>query len=207
MEKRVLFVTGIGTEVGKTIVSAILTEHLQADYWKPIQAGDLENSDTLKVKKLTSNTKTKFHPSTYNLKIPASPHYAAFLENIKIDINQIKVPTTDNHLVIEGAGGIFVPINDTKTILDIIPENAEVIVVSRHYLGSINHTLLTVNALRQAKKNILGIIFNGEDTSKSEEIILHKTGLKKIFQLDDEPYIDTNVVTYYAEKIEIMSLE
>lgn len=203
MEKRIFFVTGIGTDVGKTIASAILTENLQADYWKPIQAGDLENSDTIKIKKLISNKKTHFHTSSYNLKTPASPHYAASLEAITINKNSIIAPETDNHLVIEGAGGIFVPINEKETILDIIPENAEVVIVSRHYLGSINHTLLTIAALQQAKKNILGIIFNGEDVSKSEEIILSKTGLSKLFHINNEPYIDENVVNYYAKSKKI----
>jgi dethiobiotin synthetase len=201
MEKRIIFVTGIGTDVGKTIASSILTEYFKADYWKPIQAGDLENSDAIKVKQLVRNSKTVFHDSTYQLNTPASPHFAAFIDEITIDINKIKLPETENHLIIEGAGGIFVPLNDNDTILDLIPNNAEVVVVSRHYLGSINHTLLTINALKQANKNILGIIFNGNDTSKSEEIILQKTGLKKLFQIDNEPFFDDTVISDYVENI------
>jgi dethiobiotin synthetase len=206
MEKRTIFVTGIGTDVGKTIASAILTEHLQADYWKPIQAGDLENSDTIKIKKLISNKKTLFHASSHALKTPASPHYAAFLDEIEIDVNQINVPKTENHLVIEGAGGIFVPLNNQETILDIIPKNADIVIVSRHYLGSINHTLLTVEALKQAKKNILGIIFNGNDISKSEEIILQKTGLTKLFHINEEPYFDQNVISEYADNLDLTKI-
>jgi dethiobiotin synthetase len=202
MEKRIIFVTGIGTDVGKTIASSILTEYFQADYWKPIQAGDLENSDAIKVKQLISNSKTFFHDSIYQLNTPASPHFAAFIDKITIDIKKIKLPETKNHLIIEGAGGIFVPLNENETILDLIPDNAEVVVVSRHYLGSINHTLLTINVLKQAQKNILGIIFNGNDTSKSEEIILQKTGLKKLFLIDNEPFFDEKVVLEYVEKIE-----
>lgn len=202
MEKRIIFVTGIGTDVGKTIASSILTEYFQADYWKPIQAGDLENSDAIKVKQLVSNSKTVFHKSTYQLNTPASPHFAAIKDEITIDINKIKLPETENHLIIEGAGGIFVPLNENDTILDLIPDNAEVVVVSRHYLGSINHTLLTINALKQANKNILGIIFNGNDTSKSEEIILQKTGLKKLFHIDNEPFFDVTVISDYVENID-----
>ena len=112
-KQRKLFVTGIGTDVGKTIASAILTEALQADYWKPIQAGDLEHSDSIKIKSQISNSKSHIFENSYQLNTPASPHYAAQLDGIAIDINQIKEPKTSNHLVIEGAGGLLVPLNDT----------------------------------------------------------------------------------------------
>ena len=114
------FITGISTDVGKTVASAILVEALQADYWKPIQAGDLDNSDTHKVQNLISNTKSRFHPNAFALKTPMSPHAAAEIDGISIDIKQIIVPKTKNHLVIEGAGGLLVPINDTQTIFEII---------------------------------------------------------------------------------------
>ena len=143
------FITGISTEVGKTVASAIITEALQADYWKPIQAGELYNCDTKKVERLVANSKSKFHPNSFSLHTPMSPHAAAEIDGLKIDKFQIKRPKTKNHLVIEGAGGLLVPINDTETILDLIAPNDKVIVVSRHYLGSINHTLLTVNALKE----------------------------------------------------------
>ena len=115
-----LFITGIGTDVGKTIASAIITEALQADYWKPIQAGDLENSDSHKVKNYVSNSKSNFHSNSYALNTPASPHHAANLDHIVIDIKNIIEPKTNNHLVIEGAGGILVPLNNTKTVLFMI---------------------------------------------------------------------------------------
>ena len=104
-----LFITGISTDVGKTIASAIIVEALQADYWKPIQAGDLDHSDTHKVKEYVSNAKSRFHPNSYALNTPASPHCAAEVDGITIDLNKITEPKTQNHLVIEGAGGIFVP--------------------------------------------------------------------------------------------------
>src|SRR5690606_3561748 len=142
------FITGIGTEVGKTIVSAILTEALEADYWKPIQAGDLDNSDTDKVKALVSNSKTVFHPNAFALKTPMSPHAAAEIDGVLIEKKKIQRPKTENSLVIEGAGGLLVPINDSETILDLIRPEDFVILVSRHYLGSINHTLLSMEALK-----------------------------------------------------------
>lgn len=194
-----IFVTGIGTDVGKTIASAILTESLEADYWKPIQAGDIDNSDSHKIKAFLSNSKTVIHPNSYLLKTPASPHLAAALDGISIDLKEIVEPKTANNLVIEGAGGIFVPINETQTIVDLIQEDHKVIVVSRHYLGSINHTLLTIEALQNRKINVAGIIFNGNENKSSEEIILKKTGLKFVGRIEDEPYFDKNVIKEYAD--------
>lgn len=194
-----LFITGIGTDVGKTIASAIITEALQADYWKPIQAGDAETSDSYKIKQYISNAKTQLFPNSYLLNTPASPHLAAQIDGITIDIKNIKEPTTKNHLVVEGAGGIFVPLNDSETIIDLIKPDHKVVVVSRHYLGSINHTLLTIEALKQRNLNIAGIVFNGNEMASSEDIILKKTGLQMIGRIEDEPYFDQNVISYYAD--------
>lgn len=195
-----LFITGIGTDVGKTIASAIITEALEADYWKPVQAGDLENSDSHKIQKYLSNTKTSVFDNVYAFQTPASPHLAAKLDNLVIDLKQIQEPKTKNHLVIEGAGGVFVPLNDTDCVVDLIQKDYKVIVVSRHYLGSINHTLLTIEALKAKNCTIAGIIFNGDENSSTEEIILNKTQLKMIGRIDNEPYFDQNVVRYYANK-------
>jgi dethiobiotin synthetase len=198
--KMKLFITGISTDVGKTIASAIIVEALQADYWKPIQAGDLEHSDTHKVQSLISNTQSKFHPNSYALQTPASPHLAAAKDGITIDLNQIQEPQTNNHLVIEGAGGILVPLNETQSVVDIIQPDYKVIVVSRHYLGSINHTLLTVEALQNRKIQVAGIIFSGDENFSSEEVILSKTKAKFIGRIDNEPYFDKNVIQYYVDK-------
>lgn len=194
-----LFITGIGTDVGKTIASAIITEALEADYWKPIQAGDVETSDSHKIKQYISNTKTQVFPNSYLLNTPASPHLAAELDGVVIDLKKIQEPVTQNHLVIEGAGGLFVPLNDTDTIADLIRTDYKVIVVSRHYLGSINHTLLTIEALKQRNIDIAGIVFNGNELPSTEDIILKKTGLTMIGRIENEPYFDENVVSYYAD--------
>ncbi|HEU4495428.1 MAG TPA: dethiobiotin synthase [Flavobacterium sp.] len=194
-----LFITGIGTDVGKTITAAIVAESLEADYWKPIQAGDADNSDSHKVKALISNKKTMIHPNSYLLQTPASPHFAAALDGIAISLENIREPETENHLVVEGAGGILVPLNETDTIASLIQNDYKAIVVSRHYLGSINHTLMTVEALQNRKIAIAGIIFNGNENKATEEIILSKTGLKRIGRIDDEPYFDKNVVREYAD--------
>jgi dethiobiotin synthetase len=196
-----IFITGIGTDVGKTIASAIITEALEADYWKPIQAGDIENGDTDKIKRLISNKKTVFHPNCYALQTPASPHYAAQLDGIEIKVNNIKRPITKNHLIIEGAGGLLVPLNNYHTILDLIDPSDSVVVVSRHYLGSINHTLLTYEVLKQNNINVLGIVFSGDENQATESIILQKTKWKFLLRINEEPYFDANVVKYYAETI------
>ena len=146
-----IFITGIGTDVGKTIASAIITQALEADYWKPIQAGDLDNSDSHKIQRYISNDKTIIYENSYKLNTPASPHLAAKLDGITIDLKKITEPKTKNHLVIEGAGGILVPLNNSDCIIDLIQKEYKVIVVSRHYLGSINHTLLTFEALKKQK--------------------------------------------------------
>ncbi len=198
----VFFITGISTDVGKTIASAIITEALEADYWKPIQSGELENSDSKKVKELISNSTSTFFENAYAFKTPVSPHEAAAIEGVTIDIQAIKQPETNNHLVIEGAGGLLVPLNEQDTILDLIAPEYKVIVVSRHYLGSINHTLMTLEILKQNKKNIAGIIFSGTPNLATESIILSKSAVSCLGRIDQEPYFDKNVVREYADLFE-----
>ncbi len=194
-----IFVTGISTDVGKTIASSIIVESLEADYWKPVQAGDLDYSDSHKVKSQVSNSKSQFYPNAYQLNTPASPHLAAEIDGITIDLNKITEPKTDNHLVIEGAGGIFVPLNENETIIDLIQPDYKIIVVSRHYLGSINHTLLTIEAIRNRGFQVSGIIFSGSENKSTESLILNKTGIKCIGRIDEEPYFDQNVIKEYAD--------
>lgn len=170
------FVTGIGTGIGKTLVSTILVEKLGADYWKPIQSGDLMQSDSLFVEKWISNSRTTIYPEAYRLSQPLSPHWSAKLDGVEIDLQRIEIPRTTNQLIIEGAGGLLVPLNDKELLIDLIESfDAEVIIVSQNYLGSINHTLLTVQALQQRNINIKGIIFNGDENLETENYILNYT--------------------------------
>ena len=192
--KQTYFITGISTEVGKTIASAICVEALKADYWKPIQAGELEYSDTDKVKELISNKETKFHHGAYNLTSPMSPHAAAKIDELVISSEKIKRPSTKNNLVIEGAGGLLVPLNDKETIIDLIQPKDKVIVVSRHYLGSINHTLLTLEILKQRKLSVHGIIFSGNENKETENIISTMSGIPILGRIDEEPYFDASVI-------------
>ncbi|WP_027065804.1 dethiobiotin synthase [Maribacter sp. Hel_I_7] len=196
-----IFITGISTEVGKTIASAIFTEALQADYWKPVQAGDLDNTDMDKVKRLISNNKSKFHPCSYELKSAMSPHAAAEIDGIRIDRFHINEPETENHLIIEGSGGILVPLNDEDTMFDIIMPDYKVVVVSRNYLGSINHSLLTIKWLLHKGYDV-SVIFSGEVNPHTENIILHKTGVSLIGRLDEEKEFTKEVIKKYADRFE-----
>jgi dethiobiotin synthetase len=193
-----LFISGISTDVGKTITAAILVEALQADYWKPIQAGNLEQTDTMTVQSLVSNSKSVFFESSYALQMPASPHAAAENENIMIEMSKIIPPKTENHLIIEGAGGLLVPLNDSDMVVDLIQADNQVILVSQHYLGSINHTLLSVEALKSRGIKLAGIIFNGLRNEASERIILKKTQARHIGNIMHETYFDRETISKYA---------
>ena len=196
-----LFVTGIGTEVGKTVVSAILTEALQADYWKPVQAGDLDYSDTHKVKDMVSNSKSVFHDESFALNHPMSPHAAAERDGVEIRLGEFKIPETENHMIIEGAGGLMVPLNSKDCIIDLIEDlGVEVVLVSRNYLGSINHTLLSVEALVSRGITIKGVIFNDEENVDTESVILKMTGLKCLGRVEMEEDLTQEVISNYASK-------
>ncbi|MFP2995526.1 dethiobiotin synthase [Spongiivirga sp. MCCC 1A20706] len=200
MNSQKIFVTGISTEVGKTIASAIIVESLKADYWKPIQSGDLDNSDTHKIEKLISNDQSVFHPNSYALQTPMSPHAAAEIDNVRIILKDIKTPNTSNTLVIEGAGGLLVPLNDKQTIADIILPKYKIVLVSRHYLGSINHTLLSIEYLKSKGHEVAGIIFSGDEHPTTEAIIKKMGKVPVIGRIDEEPYFDKNVIKEYAER-------
>lgn len=192
------FVTGIDTDSGKTLVSAILCEALGFDYWKPIQAGAPKDSDTIKAWLPT----VLIHPEAHILKTPASPHAAAKIDAVMIDPAKIVLPKSANGLIIEGAGGCLVPLNETDFVIDLVPIlNAEVILVADLYLGSINHTLLTVNLLQSRKYRIRGIIFNGESNPESERIILKHSGYPCLLRIAKEQHITTNTIKRYAEQI------
>ena len=194
-----VFVTGIDTNIGKTFISAILAKTMNADYFKPIQCGDLENTDSDKV---AHWAKANVHPETYKLKTPQSPHLAASLENKTINLNDINIPKTDNHLVIEGAGGLLVPLNDKDYIIDIPKKfGLPVILVCRSYLGSLNHTLLAIEALKEREIEILGLVFNGKPNQESEDFLIKRSGLKKLLNVDWEEKIDDSVLEKYSTQL------
>lgn len=194
------FVTAIDTDSGKTLCSAILCEALGADYWKPVQAGFPRDMDSVKM--FISNPVCKFHDEAYLLKTPASPHAAAKIEGIEIKIPDFKLPVTPHDLVIEGAGGCMVPINENDFIIDLVPKfNASVILVADLYLGSINHTLLTLEALRKRNLHIRGIIFNGESNYESERIILRHGGIECLLRIKPEHNLGPSHIRKYASQL------
>ena len=201
---RKIFITGIGTGVGKTIVSAIVTEALQADYWKPIQTGSGEDKDSDTVKGIINNKKTKIHPEAFCLPLPASPFAAAEEQGIKIEIKNITIPKTDNILVIEGAGGLMVPINEKELMIDMMEQwGAEVILVSQNYLGSINHTMLSCMALKDRGIKVLGIVYNGEDNLMAERSILSFCDYPVIGRIKPENNFTLEKVSAYAKRFSL----
>lgn len=198
---RKIFVTGIGTDIGKTVISAILVEALKADYWKPVQSGTFYSTDSDTVRKLISNDISVIHPESYKLKEHKSPHEAAANENIQIDPDKIVLPAVSNKtLIIEGAGGVMVPLTKNYFIIDLIKKfDAEVVVVSQNYLGSINHTLLTLGALKHRGIKVAGLVFSGSPHLPSEEIVMSYSGLPRISRIFKEDKIDKNVILKYAK--------
>ncbi|TDS17214.1 dethiobiotin synthase [Sphingobacterium paludis] len=156
------FVTGIGTGIGKTVVSAVLTEYLKADYWKPVQSGDLKQSDSMTVKNLVSFP-VHIHPERYGLHTAVSPHQSAEMDNISMRVRDFELPDTENHLIVEGAGGLFVPLNTSEFMIDLMEKlDLALVVVVQDYLGCINHTMLTLQAVLQRKLHVALIVFNGD---------------------------------------------
>ncbi|MGZ3863907.1 MAG: dethiobiotin synthase [Bacteroidia bacterium] len=197
---RRIFVTGIGTDVGKTVVSAVLVEAMQADYWKPVQTGADFGTDTETVRRLISNSKSVMHPESYKFTASVAPYAASVQENKPIDLDSIKMPHTDNHLVIEGAGGLLVPITDKYFMMDLIMKlDAEVVLVVQNYLGSINHSLLSCEYLKSKGVKVAGIIITGTENAASEEIILKHSGFPLLGKVKREVSINQEVIKKYAD--------
>lgn len=196
-----IMVAGIGTDVGKTVVSAILTTLLTGDYWKPIQCGEEQNSDSMIMKRWLDTTLHTIHPSSYSFNAPLSPHHAARLENTVIGVDFMRIPETKRPLIIEGVGGVLVPLTAKVSTLDVFKSwDCQWIIVSRHYLGSINHTLLTIEVLKKVGLPILGIIFNGEQNLDSESAILEISQVPVLGQLFPEPILNPQIIQRYAKQ-------
>lgn len=192
------FVTGIGTDVGKTVVSALLCEILGADYWKPVQSGAQGGTDSETISRLISDT-GHIWPEAYCLKEPISPHAAAYLKGIKIEVGKLSLPKVRRPLIVEGAGGVHVPLNNNQTFLDLLQVwDIPVIIVSRNYLGSINHTLLTIEVLQQRGIPIAGIVFNGSSTPLSEMVIASYSHLTILGHVPEVETVDRNFVVKQA---------
>lgn len=202
MMKKQFIVAGIGTEIGKTFISSVLVEALQADYWKPIQSGGLDFSDTDTVKSLVSVSNNTFFPEAYRLNEPLSPHAAAALDGITIELSKIQLPVTERNLIVELAGGLMVPLNDNDLVIDMVQQlNLPVILVSKNYLGSINHTLLSIESLRSRNIPVEGIIFNGISNASTEHFILNYTKLKCLGRIPTQAEIDKPAVRKLADSL------
>ncbi|MBW8686693.1 dethiobiotin synthase [Chitinophaga rhizophila] len=201
-----IFITGIGTGVGKTVTAACVVEALQADYWKPVQTGLMEGTDTDTVKGLISNPVSVCHPEAYRLQAPASPHLAARLENVEIDVrhvvNQVdSLQPAGRPLVIEGAGGLMVPLTSQIFTIDFITQlDASVIIVGQNYLGSINHALLTAQVLQQRGIPVLGWIFSGAHHSNEDEVVAW-SGYPLLGRIPHTALLDRTFVKEQAEKL------
>ena len=198
------FVTGIGTDVGKTVVSAILCEWANADYWKPIQSGDPEGGDSQTLKKLVSHSSFRILKEAYQFDAPLSPHAAAELEGKKIKVDSIALPKSNKPFIIEGAGGLLVPLNyENDTICDLILKlDAQVIVVVKEYLGNINHTLLTIEHLKRCRIKIVGLVFVGEELPYTFDIISKSTNIQMLFRVPIFKTLNKNTILNFVSKLD-----
>ena len=199
-----IIIAGIHTCIGKTICSAIICQAIGYDYWKPVQAGDLENSDSVFIRKNVTNPACCIHPERYKLNMPASPHYAAAQDKIEIKPADFILPKTNNQLVIETAGGIMGPLAKSFLNIDLMQQfNLPVVLVSNNYLGSINHTLLTVSALQQRNILIHGLVFSGQVVDSTREFILEHTQLPLLFSIPFFEKIDSSTIADFAKTVSI----
>lgn len=204
MPQKKFFVSGISTEIGKTVCSALLVNALEADYWKPVQSGDLHHTDTMKVAEWNGVElpHPRFHAETHRLITPMSPHAAAAIDGVEIRRDDFQIPATDAPLVIEGAGGLMVPLNNEDTILDLMADfQVPVVLVSRNYLGSINHTLLSIAQLKQRQVPIAGIVFNGPVVPSTESVIEEMTRLPVLFRIPELDHVSLPTVQALAEQL------
>ena len=200
-EQKRYVVTGIGTDVGKTVVSAIIAQALEADYWKPIQSGELENSDSNKIDRLTDE-KVHILPERYRLTEPMSPHASAAIDGIELQLSELTLPETNRNLLVEGAGGLMVPINETDLLIDAFKMwNLPVIIVSRHYVGSINHTLLTIEALQNRGIAIKGLVFVGDENPATESFILNHSNVPFLTRIPIANEVTADFVQEQASKL------
>ena len=197
-----LFVTGIGTGIGKTICSAVLTAYFNADYWKPVQSGDLKQTDSMMIKHLVE-APVVIHPERYSLELAASPHKSAAKENLTIHLEDFQLPETNNSLIVEGAGGLCVPLSDDVYIIDLIKKlGLPAVLVAKDYLGCINHTLLSLEMLRKNKIPLAYFIFNGTFDPDTYRIIAKNLEAStKILQIPHLKTINKNNLNKIVQQL------
>ena len=193
--------TGIHTDIGKTICAAVLVRALQCDYWKPIQAGSLHHTDSDTVRELSAND-THIHPEAYRLQLAASPHSAARAEQIRIQLNDLRAPASDRPLLIETAGGVCSPINDECVVADLLVHfDWPTVLVTQHYLGSISHTLSAIDALKARGVRILGLMVKDNAHAESEQFITQYSQLPILAHIKPMSELSAHNVAQQAERI------
>ncbi|MFA6809754.1 MAG: dethiobiotin synthase [Desulfoplanes sp.] len=195
-----IFVTGTDTDIGKTIVAAICTSGLAATYWKPVQSGTQEGTDTDTIKHLTGLPDSHFYPPAYALRAPLSPHLAAERENRIIHLDTITLPAQakTGPLVVEGAGGLMVPLNDRELMIDLIKRLAlPVVLVASNLLGTINQVLLSLEALRSRHIPIAGVVLNRGTNNEHAAAIEHFGQVPVLAQIPDYPCLGPATVKKY----------
>lgn len=204
MSQNQFFVSGISTEVGKTVCSALLVKALEADYWKPVQSGDLHHTDSMKVASWNGLElpNPRFHPETHRLTEPMSPHASADIDGVHIQLSDFQLPQTEAPLIVEGAGGLMVPLNEEDTILDLMAQlQLPVVLVSRNYLGSINHTLLSIAQLKQRQIPIAGLVFNGPVVPSTEQVIVKMTEVPVLFRIPELDHVSLSTIETLSEQL------
>ena len=192
--------TGIHTDIGKTVCAAVLARALQCDYWKPIQAGSLDHTDSDTVRRLSDTT--RIHPEAYRLQLAASPHTAARAEQVTIALTDLYAPLTDRPLLIETAGGVCSPVNEQHVVADLLAHYRwPTVLVTQHYLGSISHTLSAIDALNARGVAILGLLINGDADDSSEQFITQYSGLPILAHIERMTELSESAMAQQAQRI------
>ena len=201
------FVTGTDTDVGKTVVCAILMMGLDAVYWKPVQSGNQEDTDTRCIRRITGMPAKRFAAEVYTLTQPLSPHAAAAIDGVRIDLANFSPPRTqpDQHLIVEGAGGLLVPLNERDMVIDLIAHlELPVLLVARSGLGTLNHTLLSIAQLRQRSLPVLGVVMNGPSNRANWEAIERYGEVPVLAQIEPLPTLKPEVLhSCYQRSFEV----
>lgn len=194
-------IAGIHTGIGKTISSAVIAEALGADYWKPVQAG-LEERDVVQLRSLLTNGEQRVYDEAVFLSQPISPHAAAAVDGIEIDYTKFTWPMTKKLLVVETAGGVLSPMTAKHTMADFIRDfSMPTLLVAQNYLGSINHTLMSVESLKSRGVELLGLVMNGHENRSSEEFIEQYSGVKVVARVPHFENINKEVIAQAAAEV------
>ncbi len=196
------WVSGTNTDIGKTLLSAILLKWLDYSYFKPVQSGSIEGTDTDTIKALTKLPDARFLPESVLLKEPLSPHTAAALEGVTINLDAIELPKT-RPLLLEGAGGLLVPLNDEKLLIDLMLKfQLPVLLVASSGLGTINHTLLSIEALRSRGLELLGVILNGPLNEANKKAVEHYGQTRVLFEMEEMNAVNPNTLDQLLVQLE-----